>query len=488
MPLERELAGGSVPPWWGVAQGWMTWPARRTGTTLYGFFREMEEKDAHLYSVLQTRRNALAGADWKVVEASDSARDQAVAAFVREALAGLGNVSQVFMDLLDAFGKGWSVSEVMWRVDGATGRVTPAEVRSRLPEQFALGRDGGLYLLAEGAPAPAQGPAPDGLMPRPGEMMVWAAGARRMPARKFLSFVFQGGAASPYGTPLCARAFWYHWFKKNTVKFWSVYNEKFGAPTAVARYGPSATDAELQRLKQMLESLQHDTGIILPETVQLELIEARRADASDSFRDFAEWCNDEMSKIVLGQTLTTAEGRRSGSLALARVHDRVRGDYLAADARALGECATAQLVRWLVDFNFGPGVPAPRFVFDVAGVEEFLDELKLDEQLVRLGVALPAGYFYGKYRRPVPAPGDRDIRYDDQNLYQYHLQFGVLTINEVRASLGLGPVPWGDAPPRSFDEAQGAARAGSRADRPEPQTEEAAEDDGAEQRRERRRR
>ena len=43
------------------------------------------------------------------------------------------------------------------------------------------------------------------------------------------------------------------------------------------------------------------------------------------------------------------------------------------------------------------------------------------------------------------------LQYDDSNLYQYHLQFGVLTINEVRVKLGLPPVPWGDKPTSPAD-------------------------------------
>jgi hypothetical protein len=63
-----------------------------------------------------------------------------------------------------------------------------------------------------------------------------------------------------------------------------------------------------------------------------------------------------------------------------------------------------------------------------------------------MGVALPLRYFYEKYGRPAVVDGERQLRYDDSNLFQYHLQFGVLTVNEVRASLGLPPVAWGDEP------------------------------------------
>jgi phage gp29-like protein len=268
-----------------------------------------------------------------------------------------------------------------------------------------------------------------------------------MPERKFIRFHFRPCPLAPYGTPLCAKAYWYYWFKKNNLKFWSLYNEKFGAPTALARYGPATTPEDLARLAEVLESLQNDTGILIPESIALEFLEARRAGAAGSYREFADWCNDEMSKIVLGQTLTTGEGRRSGSLALGRVHDLVRHEYLAADARAFADALTAQVVRWIVDFNLGTATPAPRLAFDVDEPADLREELEIDRGLIQLGVALAPEYFYSKYRRPAPDPNCRALKYDDANLYQYHLQYGVLTINEVRGALGLAPVPWGDVAP-----------------------------------------
>jgi hypothetical protein len=66
-----------------------------------------------------------------------------------------------------------------------------------------------------------------------------------------------------------------------------------------------------------------------------------------------------------------------------------------------------------------------------------------------MGVTLPESYFYEKYGRPAPVGDARRLQYDDSNVYQYHLQYGILTVNEVRAKLGLSPVPWGDVPTSS---------------------------------------
>ncbi|MCX7963817.1 MAG: DUF935 family protein [Candidatus Hydrogenedentota bacterium] len=453
---------------------------------IYGLFQEMEEKDAHLFATLQTRRNALAACPWRVVWRERGAGEaplggraprsrhaaspamaggtagphtraehrQEVARFLEETLCEIPNFHEAIHHLLDAFGKGFAVLEIIWRRDEQGNRVRVERLAPRWPGYFAQD-DVGQWFLLDPEPQSAM-PAPHGeqghgrapaLLPRPGE---WSAPWGRpvaLPPRKFLFFVFQPHPAAPYGTALCAKAYWYYWFKKNNLRFWSLYNEKFGAPTAVARYGAGTTPEEIQRLNEVVAQLQSDLGVVIPESVSMELLEAHRSGAASTYREFADWCNDEISKLVLGQTLTTSEGRRSGSLALGRVHEAVRYDYLAADARALGDALTHQLIRWLVDFNFGVHVAAPELVFDCEQPQDYKAELELDRGLIQLGVPLETDYFYAKYRRPAPSAVSRVLKYDDANLYQYHLQYGVLTVNEVRAALGLPPVAWGNRPP-----------------------------------------
>jgi phage gp29-like protein len=452
---------------------------------IYGLFQEMEEKDAHLFSVLQTRRNAVAACPWRLVwreggsgsaeswrrKACENLREkslnprwavgraervthaQTVTRFVEETLSQIPNFQDAVLHLLDALGKGFAVLEVMWRKDQETGEVKVERLAPRWPGCFVQDEAGQWYLLDAGVdgaqpvgpPDQALGNKPV-LVPRPGEWSGPWGSTLALPPRKFILFVFQPHPAAPYGSPLCAKAYWYYWFKKNNLRFWSLYNEKFGAPTAVAHYGAGTTPEEIERLNEVVAQLQTDVGLVIPESVSMELLEARRSGAASTYREFADWCNDEISKLVLGQTLTISEGRRSGSLALGRVHEAVRFEYLAADARALGEALTHQLVRWLVDFNFGLHTPAPEFVFDCEQPQDYKAELELDRGLIQLGVPLETDYFYAKYRRPVPCAGNRVLKYDDANLYQYHLQYGILTVNEVRAALGLPAVAWGDRP------------------------------------------
>lgn len=391
---------------------------------LFRLYDEMEEKDGHLFAVLQTRKNGVLACPRRIVAASDSPRDQEIARFVDKVLNRIRDFDQSLLQLLDALGKGLSVLEILWEV--RDGHVWAKELRSRAPRRFSFSSDGALQLSPDFLPASSP-----------------ANAARPLPDRKFLRFTFGGLYGNPYGRGLCARAYWYCWFKKNNLKFWVMFNEKFGAPTVVGRYRPGATDEERGQLLQIIDSLQNDSGVTIPESVTLELLEARRSGNVSTYRELADWCNDEISKIVLGATLTSGEGRRSGSQALGQVHERVRDEYVESDARALENALNAQLIRWIVDFNFGPDADAPRLSIDTSRDDGLEADLALDRGLVALGVALPKPYFYDKYKRPAPLPGQDALCFDDQNLFQYHLQFGIVTVNEARQRLGMPPVPWG---------------------------------------------
>lgn len=432
------------------------------GQGAYALFEEMEEKDAHLYSVLQTRKNGLLARPTRIEPASAEPRDLEVARWIEGALARLPNLELGLNHMLDALAKGMSVVEIIWGYD-AEGRIVPTELKPRSAWRFRFGPDGALR-LADADPWTAAAPERSGqsgdanraartpMLGGPGSGAGLGArgiggnGDRALPDRKFLVTLFNATDDRPYGRGLDERVYWYWWFKKNNLKFWVMHNEKFGAPTVVAKHAPGLSSVERDRLLEVISSLQADAGVTLPEGVTLELLEPLRRGSADTYRDMANWLNEEISRAVLGQTLTVSEGSRGGSMALGRVHDAVRMDYIRSDAQTLMGVLNGQLIRWMMDFNFGPGAAAPRWVVDLTPDVDPAVEAAIDKQLLQMGVPLPIRYFYSRYKRPAPGLGERQLRYDDTNLFQYHLQFGVLTVNEVRASLGLPPVAWGDEP------------------------------------------
>lgn len=463
----REIASAPRSAWWGIPGGerisrhiarseaFAESSANGWGPGVYSLFEEMEDKDAHLYSILQTRKNGVLARPRKIEPASTSEQDRETADWLSRMLNSLPHWDGALLHLLDSLAKGMAVIEIIWGYDAA-GRIVPVELKPRSAGRFSFG-DSGELLLSEFDPlgiACSERPGNYRDTNRPLRMMREAApnGSSRqpkgrMPERKFMLMLFGATDERQYGRGLCERVYWYWWFKKNNLKFWVMYNEKFGAPTVVAKHSPGLSSVERDRLLEIISSLQADAGVTLPEGITLQLLESNRRGSAETYQQLANWCNEEMSRGVLGQTLTVGEGTRGGSFALAKVHEAVRFDYMRTDACMLMDAVNSQLVRWMIDFNFGESFPAPSWRVDLSPEVDQQIESAIDRQLLQMGVPLPLRYFYEKYGRPVAAEGERQLRYDDNNLYQYHLQFGVLTVNEVRASLGLRPVPWGDRLP-----------------------------------------
>lgn len=171
------------------------------GGDLFGLFEEMEEKDGHLFSALQTRKNGLLARQRYIAPAGETDAERRVADFVEDVLNAIPNFAQTLQHILDAIGKGFSVQEVMWCVR-PDGKIGIREIKSRYPGRFIFDAQGNLCLTrAQHILRPWNQTVP----------------AQALPERKFLVCTFGGQYSNPYGKGLLARAFWYYWFKKHTV-------------------------------------------------------------------------------------------------------------------------------------------------------------------------------------------------------------------------------------------------------------------------------
>jgi len=147
-------------------------------------------------------------------------------------------------------------------------------------------------------------------------------------------------------------AYKYYWLKDKMLQFWAIFLEKYGAPTAKGTY-PRGTPKTLQDdLKTVLDKIQQETSIILPDEMAVELLEAARSGETSGFERLITYCDKQMVKCLLGQTLTTDEGRRTGSFALGRVHEDIQEIVIRRMQRKAEEWVDETLIRPLVDYNF----------------------------------------------------------------------------------------------------------------------------------------
>lgn len=142
-------------------------------------------------------------------------------------------------------------------------------------------------------------------------------------------------------------------------------------------------NGKVPTLEQKKISLGTDAAGIVPSSTMIEFIESNKTTSVEIYEKLARYCDEQMSKAILGQTLTSDSG--GGSYAQSKTHNDVRHDLTVADAKALAVTIRRDIIRPLVEFNFGEDAELPFFTFDCQEVEdqketvEIYKTLELDE-------------------------------------------------------------------------------------------------------------
>ena len=332
---------------------------------------EMEEKDLHYLAVLGTRKNAVAQLDLIVRAASSGAEDQRAAAMVREMICeGPIQLDSVLFDVLDAVGKGFSATEIMWDTSGR--EWFPAQLKWRDPRWFAFDWISGEEILVrtlKGEIIPVEGDAAatqpthfggEGIL----SSLRGGIGIQPMTAPlapyKFVTHFAKAKAGLPIRGGLARAAGWSYLFKNYILKDWVTFAEVFGQPLRVGKYHPGASEKDKQALLSAVSRIGTDAAAIMPESMVIEFTEAHQNGGSELYQNFCQYLDAQVSKAVLGQTLTTEMPPSGGSRAAAQVHEGVRRDIMNADARRLAATLARDLVRPIVELNMGPQRQYPK--------------------------------------------------------------------------------------------------------------------------------
>ncbi len=336
-------------------------------------------RDDQVTATWGQRRLSLTDCDTVVEPGADDAQSKAAAEALQLELDAM-QWDDITDKMLSAVFYGWGVAEVMWKLDGARLAFDTIKVRQR--ERFRFGRKGELFLWEFGR---------------------WV----EMPERKFWSI--NSGADNhdePYGLGLAHALYWPVFFKRNDIKFWLIFLEKFGMPTTIAKLPPGQVEDPAQRSKAvaMLRSIATDAGVVVPDNVVVELLEAARSGTAD-YKSLHEAMNGAISKIVVGQTMTTDNG---SSKAQAQVHHLVQQKLIEADSDLLCGSFNAGPVKWWCEWNF-PGAVPPRVYRHTEPPEDLNARAERDTKIKGLGFDPTEEYIletYGEGWEKAPPPPD----------------------------------------------------------------------------------
>ncbi len=341
-------------------------------------------RDDQVGSNLNTRKLAVVGKEWEVVPASEKRADQKIADFVKEVLLAC-NYDDARKALLSGIVLGFKPAEVMWEY--SEGQVWIKEIIGKASRRFVFDLTRSLRLLTL-------------------QNMIEG---EEVPECKFLCYTNVSDNGSPYGDALGRLLYWPVWFKKNAIKFWMVFADKFGSPTAIGKYPPGTPQAQQDALLSAIDAIQQEAAIKIPDNVDISLLEATRGGSISCYDGLCAFMNASISKVLLGQTLTTEIGG-TGSYAASQTHETVREDYIKADADSLSAALNRQLVRWIVDYNF-PGVTRyPKVWIRTEGEKDLKPLADRDKLIiVDMGVPVTADYIYNTYGIPKPEDGEKLI-------------------------------------------------------------------------------
>lgn len=317
-------------------------------------------RDPHAFAILQKLKLEVVSREWKVQPASDRRIDKRAAEDVERQLKAI-DFDRLTRGLLGAVLKGFAVAEVLWSSTALGWQAVAVKVKKQ--RRFRFDMEGKLRVLTRNNTMDGE-PVPD---------------------RKFIvhRHSIDDDDDDPYGVGLGSVLFWPAWFKRQVLAHWLRATEKHASPTVIAKYQGGFDKEKQDKLLAALRQMASDTGIAVPESVIVELLESKNGGGGDFIEKLARYLDELMSEAVLGETLTTNSGQR-GARALGEIHNEVR--IAIAKAAADLVCATLKntLVRWIVELNH-PGAELPEVYRDFSETEDLDKRSERDKKIVEMG-------------------------------------------------------------------------------------------------------
>lgn len=152
-----------------------------------------------------------------------------------------------------------------------------------------------------------------------------------------------------WGGPMRAALFWYL-FAMMDRDWWVRFLDRFGAPFLVGKFDP-ADDASKNLLARAFSAATRLFGLVVSRETEIEVHSVSTSSHGEAFEKMHVFANGELSKLFLGQTMTTSAQAGGLGGAQANVQENVRGDIESWDITALAETVNTQIINPFREFN-----------------------------------------------------------------------------------------------------------------------------------------
>lgn len=181
--------------------------------------------------------------------------------------------------------------------------------------------------------------------------------------------------------------------KRGDVGDWATFCEIFGMPLRVVKYDPTLPSNRIEA-----ENAMKDIGsagyIVLPDGSEIEFPSTGAQQGNDVYDRFADFCNKEISKCIVGNTMTTEDG---SSRSQSETHQKQQDSLTLNDLKLVKRLLNERLIPLML----AQGLQIPEGAKIQPITEEHIDsetQLKMDLDIHEKVGSLPKEYFKKKYK------------------------------------------------------------------------------------------
>lgn len=182
--------------------------------------------------------------------------------------------------------------------------------------------------------------------------------------------------------------------KKNALAFWDTFAEIFGMPMRIA-HTTTRDDKELAKMEKMMAEMGTEGWGLFQEGTDIEVVESTKGDAFNVYDKRVDRANSELSKLIIGQTMTIEDG---SSLSQSETHLEVFENLVDADRDMLRDIINEQLIPRMIRHGFP--LQGIHFEWDDS-IDYTPEQQKAFEEMLLNHYEVEGNYFIEKYGVPI---------------------------------------------------------------------------------------
>lgn len=199
---------------------------------------------------------------------------------------------------------------------------------------------------------------------------------------------------NPRDLGILSKAALYVIYKRNATADWAQFIELYGRPLTEGIYDGWDENSRT-KMTDDLFNMGGSAVIVHPQGTEIKIHDSgSKSASSDLYKSFVQYCNDELSKLELGNTLTTEAGD-TGTQALGTVHQGVEDKIERADQKMILDVLNYELTD--VFTNLGMNTAGGEFSFVVPQNKDLSARIIIDQQLKSMGLPISDDYLYETY-------------------------------------------------------------------------------------------